>query len=143
MIAVVRDSDSQPRSETPRWQCIALFVAGLQCLIWGVFIIVWPERSSLTYGFAQPPAEKFLWQGTGLVIVLFGIGYGIASTNPSQHWVIILIGLLSKSLGPIGMAWSVNQGDVSRRVLYLIPINDLIWLIPFGLILLRVYRGRQ
>ena len=77
------------------------------------------------------------------MIVLFGIGYAIASTNPVQHWAIILIGLLSKSLGPIGMAWSVHQGDVSRRVLYLIPINDLMWLIPFSLILLRVYRGRQ
>jgi len=141
--AAVRDPESQICSRTPHWQHIALLVAGLQCLIWGVFIIVWPERSSLAYGFAQPPAELFLWQGTGLVIVLFGIGYMIASINPSHHWVIVLIGLLSKSLGPIRMAWSVKQGDISSRVLYLIPINDLIWLIPFGLILLRVYRSRQ
>jgi len=141
--ATVRDPDSQLHSGTPRWQRIVLLVAGLQCFIWGVFIIVWPERSSLAYGFTQPPAELFLWQGMGLVILLFGIGYGIASTNPSQHWLIVLIGLLSKLLGPIGMAWSVYQGDVCDRVLYLIPINDLIWLIPFGLILLRVYRSRQ
>ena len=143
MTAAVRDSKSQLRSGTPAWERIALLVAGLQCLIWGVFIIAWPERSSLAYGFAQPPDELFLWQGMGLVIVLFGIGYAIASKNPSQHWVIILIGLLSKSLGPIGMAWSVHQGAVSSRVLYLIPINDLIWLIPFGMILLRVFCGRQ
>ena len=141
MTAAARDPELQLRSGTPCWQRIALLVAGLQCLIWGVFIIVWPERSSVAYGFAQPPAELFLWQGMGLVIVLFGIGYAIASQNPSQHWVIILIGLLSKSLGPIGMAWSVNQGDVSIRVLYLIPINDLIWLIPFGMILRRTTNG--
>ena len=143
MTAIVRDPESPLCRGTPRWQCIVLLIAGLQCLIWGVFIIVCPERSSLAYGFAQPPAELFLWQGMGLVIVLFGIGYAIASRNPSQHWVIILIGLLSKSLGPIGMAWSVNQGAVSSRVLFLIPINDLIWLIPFGMILLRVFRSRQ
>ena len=143
MTATVPDPESRLRTGTPRWQRVALLVAGLQCLIWGVFIILWPERSSLAYGFAQPPTELFLWQGMGLVIVLFGIGYAIASRNPSQHWAIILIGLLSKSLGPIGMAWSVRQGDVSSRVLYLIPINDLIWLVPFGLILLRVYRSRQ
>jgi small multidrug resistance pump len=124
--------------QSPRWHCITLVVAGLQCLIWGVFIILWPAKSSLAYGFAQPPAELFLWQGTGLVIVLFGIGYVIASTNPLQHWLIVLIGLLGKSLGPIGMAWSVYHGQVSSNVLYLIPINDLIWLIPFGLILQRV-----
>ena len=143
MITDVTDSQSRLCSGTPRWQRITLLVAGLQCLIWGVFIIAWPERSSLVYGFSQPPTELFLWQGMGLVIVLFGLGYAIASRNPSQHWVIILIGLLSKSLGPIGMAWCVNQGEVSSRVLYLIPINDLIWLIPFGMILLHVFRGRQ
>lgn len=143
MTVAARQPESQICSGSRRWQRIALLVAGLQCLIWGVFIIVWPERSSLAYGFSRPPAEMFLWQGTGLVIVLFGLGYLIASDNPSQHWVIILIGLLSKSLGPIGMAWSVNQGDISSRVLYLIPINDLIWLMPFGLILLRVYRDRS
>ncbi|MBC7965057.1 MAG: hypothetical protein H7Z17_03945 [Fuerstia sp.] len=142
MTVDIDDSQSQLLSSTRRWQRIALLVAGLQCLVWGVFIIAWPERSSLAYGFTQPPTELFLWQGIGLVIVLFGIGYSIASTNPMQHWVIILLGLLSKSLGPIGMAWSVTQGDVPRRVLYLIPINDLIWLIPFALILLEVFRKR-
>lgn len=131
-------SNAMSHDQSPRWHCISLVVAGLQCFIWGVFIILWPAKSSLAYGFAQPPTELFLWQGTGLVIVLFGIGYVIASTNPLQHWLIVLIGLLGKSLGPIGMAWSVYHGQVSSNVLYLIPINDLIWLIPFGLILQRV-----
>lgn len=77
----------------------------------------------------------------GLVIVLFGIGYVIAARDPAQHWVMVLIGLLSKSLGPLGMAWSVYAGSVSRQVLYLIPVNDLVWLVPFGIILLDVYRS--
>lgn len=131
------------RNRPLRWQCIALLVAGLQCLIWGVFIILWPARSSLAYGFAQPPTELFLWQGTGLVIVLFGVGYVIASTNPSQHWVVVFIGLLGKSLGPIGMGWSIYHKQVAHKVLYLIPINDLIWLLPFGLILLSAWRTNK
>ena len=113
MTTAMGNPGSPSRPAPPRWQRMALLVAGLQCLIWGMFIIGWPGPSSLAYGFAQPPTELFLWQGTGLVITLFGIGYAIASTDPRQHWVIILIGLLSKSLGPIGMVWSVNQGDVS------------------------------
>ena len=135
------DSSEKPNRAVPRWAAITLLVAALQCLIWGVFIIVWPERSSLAYGFSQPPTDLFLWQGTGLVIVLFGIGYRIAATNPLKRWNIVLIGFLGKSLGPIGMTWSVFHGRVSRRVLCLIPINDLIWLIPFALILLLVYRS--
>ena len=142
------NSDDARRKEltknaAPRWQCIALAIAGVQCLIWGVAIIFWPAKSALAYGFAKPPTELFLWQGTGLVIVLFGIGYVIASTNPLQHWLIVLIGFLEKSLGPIGMSWSAYHGQVSPKVLYLIPFNDLIWLIPFGLILQRVRSLRK
>ena len=127
-------------TSSPRWHSLALAVAGLQCLIWGVFIILWPQRSALAYGLAQPPADLFLWQGTGLVILLFGIGYGLASTNPRQHWGIVLVGLLSKVLGPIGMSWAVFQQDVPARVLVLIPINDVLWWIPFAIILSHARR---
>ena len=130
------------RKQIPRWQRVALLVASLQCLIWGVFILAFPERSSLAYGFGKVPTELFLWQGTGLIIFLFGVGYGIASTNPSQHWAVILIGLIAKFLGPIGMLWSVLQGQVSREVLYLIPINDVVWWLPFTVILLAAFRHR-
>ena len=143
MSADVSQSNYRPHRNSPRWHGIALLGAGFQCLVWGIFIILWPVSSSLAYGFAQPPVELFLWQGTGLVIVLFGIGYVVASTNPPQHWLIVLIGLLGKSLGPVGMAWSAYHGQVSSRVLYLIPINDLVWLVPFGLILVEVRRSRR
>ena len=130
------------RKQIPRWQRVALLVASLQCLIWGIFILSLPERSSLAYGFDKVPAAFFLWQGTGLVIFLFGVGYGIAATNPRQHWAVILIGLMAKFLGPIGMLWSVLQGQVSRQVLYLIPLNDVVWWLPFTLILVAAFRNR-
>ena len=130
------------RKQIPRWQRVALLVASLQCLIWGIFILSLPERSSLAYGFDKVPAAFFLWQGTGLVIFLFGVGYGIAATNPRQHWAVILIGLMAKFMGPIGMLWSVLQGQVSRQVLYLIPLNDVVWWLPFTLILVAAFRNR-
>ncbi len=130
-------SPTQNTSEVPRWSRVALFVASVQCLIWGVFIIFLPARSALAYGLSEVPRELFLWQGTGLIIFLFGVGYGVASTNPKQHWAVVLIGLLAKVLGPVGIAWSVFVGQVPARVLILIPINDVIWWIPFGLIVAK------
>lgn len=127
----------------PRWHKVALLVAGLQCLIWGVFIILMPERSAIVYGFDRPPQEIFLWQGTGLVIFLYGVGYAIASANPHQHWSVIVVGLLAKTLGPAGLLWSVVQGTVPARVLLLIPVNDLIWWLPFGLILAEVHAQQR
>jgi small multidrug resistance pump len=123
----------------PRWQKLALLVASLQCLIWGGFIILLPVRSSASYGLAEVPREIFLWQGTGLVIFLYGVGYWIASTNPRKHWSVILIGLMAKTLGPVGIAWSVWQRQIPGRVLLLIPINDIVWWVPFSVILWQVY----
>jgi small multidrug resistance pump len=130
-------------ASTPRWQTTCLALAGLQCLIWGLYIIFMPARSAISYGLDRPPREIFLWQGTGLVIFLFGVGYLIASTNPRQHWVAILTGLLAKVLGPVGIAWSVVQGQVPSAVLLLLPVNDVIWWIPFGLILFRIFQERS
>ncbi|MFN9717356.1 MAG: alkyl hydroperoxide reductase [Planctomycetota bacterium] len=123
-----------------QWPRIALLAAALQCLIWGVFIVLMPERSSLVYGFSAPPTDLFLWQGTGLIIFLFGVGYTLASFDPDQHWGIVLIGLLAKVLGPIGMLWAVSQGQVPARVLVLIPIHDVLWWIPFALMIRKAVR---
>ncbi|MEY3458219.1 MAG: hypothetical protein RL215_1376 [Planctomycetota bacterium] len=121
----------------PRWDRIALSVAALQCFGWGPFIIIAPERSAIAYGYSHPPTDIFLWQGMGLIILLYGIGYAIASADPARHYAVVLVGLLAKILGPIGMTWAVLNQQVSHNVLWLIPIHDLIWWWPFTLIVLR------
>lgn len=124
-------------SSRPRWDRITLAVAALQCLIWGPFIILAPARSAIVYGFSQPLTDSFLWQGLGLIILLYGLGYALAATNPSRHYSVVLIGLLAKILGPVGMTWAVFNDQVSPGVLWLIPIHDIIWWIPFSIIVLR------
>lgn len=124
-------------SSQPRWDRICLAVAALQCLIWGPFIIIAPTRSALVYGFNQPLTDSFLWQGMGLIILLFGLGYSLAATNPTQHYSVVLVGLLAKILGPVGMMWAVLNNEVSAGVLWLIPIHDVIWWIPFSIIVIR------
>jgi len=118
-------------SSAPRWQRIILKAACLHCVLWGIFIMALPASSAEVYGFAETPHDLHLWQGTGLFIVLLGIGYGLASTDPRQHWGIVLIGLLAKVFGATGMCWSVFTGQVSSHVLWLLPFNDMIWFWPF------------
>jgi hypothetical protein len=120
---------------------VALLLACLQCLIWGHFIQAFPGRSSLAYGFDKVASENFLWQGPGLIIFLFGVGYGNAALNPTQHWAVMLIGSIAKFPGPVGLLWSVLKGEVSGQVLLLIPINDVVWWLPFTLILVAAFRN--
>lgn len=117
-----------------RWQRLVLWSAFIHSAAWGIFIIALPAFSAKVYGFSRPPTDVHLWQGTGLFILLLGIGYAIAARDPARHWSVVLIGLLAKTLGSIGMCGAVLQDQVSSRVLWLLPVNDLIWLIPFAFI---------
>src|SRR5260370_484740 len=52
-----------------------------------------------------------------------------------RHWPIVLVGLLGKILGPIGFADAVVHGRLPLNVGWTILMNDVIWWIPFGMIL--------
>ncbi len=126
---------------------VSLVLGGIHSILWGCFIILLPAPAAAAYGLSRTPTDLFLWQGTGLVIVLFGTGYLIAATDPLRHWAVVLIGLLAKVLGPIGMLIAVVRQEVSADVLWLLPVNDVIWWIPFALIvnsgIRSTWRGRQ
>lgn len=126
-----------------RWQTIVLKLACAHCAVWSLFIMALPELSAKTYGFAKTPQELHLWQGTGLFIGLLSIGYGMAASNPKQHWGLVLIGLLAKIFGAIGMMVAVYRGQVSPNVLWLLPINDAIWCWPFWRIVSDNWRSRS
>ena len=117
------------------WPKHLLRAAAIHCSAWGLFIIALPTMSATVYGFDRPLTDVFLWKGSGLILLLFGLGYGIASRDPLRHWAMVFVGLVAKVLGPIGMALSVWTGEVSPRVLILIPFNDILWWIPMALII--------
>ena len=50
-----------------------------------------------------------IWQCIGMIIGVYGIGYLIAAANPWRHWPIVLVGLLGKILGPLGVAYAIVQ----------------------------------
>ena len=56
------------------------------------------------------------------------------------HLSDYLVGLLGKILGPIGFVDAVWRGVFPLAFGVNILTNDLIWWVPFGLILLRAWR---
>jgi hypothetical protein len=86
-----------------------------------------------------PLNHPMVWQGMGMVIGVYGVGYWWASVNPNVHWPIVAVGLLGKIFGPVGFLWNYIQGMVSPAFGYTLITNDLIWWIPFSLILRRAY----
>ena len=56
---------------------------------------------------------------------------------------IILVGLLGKVFGPAGMLWSVARGNLPANMAWICLTNDLIWWVPFALILGGAYKLHQ
>ena len=124
------NSKAETESGFPGWHGPVLWAYAFHSGIWGLFIMALPAASSRVYGFDRVPHDLHLWQGTSLFITLLAIGYALAARNVSQHWGLVLIGLLAKFFGAIGMTYAVFRGDVSSNVLWLLPVNDVIWWWP-------------
>ena len=118
-----------------------LLAAAAYNLAWGVYVVVWP-MSFFTLLDMPPPRYPQLWQCIGMIVGVYGIGYGIAAIDPMRHWPIVLVGLLGKVFGPIGFVMAVMNGELPLDFGIVNVTNDLIWWAPFGLILWRAYRRR-
>ena len=137
-----------PNSErtSPAWMMWILIAAGVYNLLWGAFVIVFPDAIFTWAGMEQPRYVE-LWQCIGMIVGVYGVGYVIAAFDPVRHWPIVLVGFLGKILGPIGMAKALYDGTLPVKFAVTNLSNDLIWWVPFGLILCHAWkmsgRGRR
>ncbi|MCS7025940.1 MAG: AhpC/TSA family protein [Bryobacteraceae bacterium] len=118
----------------PRWKKYTLFAAGVYNLVWGGFAVLFPLT---IFNWLAMPAPNYpeLWQCIGMIVGVYGVGYLIAATDPNRHWPIVLVGLLGKIFGPIGFLSAASQGRLPWNLGWTILTNDVIWWIPFALIL--------
>lgn len=125
------------------WMKRVLVAAGVYNLLWGIVAILAPQASLSLLGFDPPLNYPQLWQCIGMIVGVYGIGYLIAARDPFHQWPIVLVGLLGKVFGPMGFAWNVWQGDLPALLGWTIIFNDLIWWVPFAMILWGAFRYLQ
>ena len=113
-----------------------LIAAGIYNLAFGIFAIGFPAVMFTMIGM-EPPRYLELWQCIGMIVGVYGVGYIIAAFNPARHWPIVLVGFLGKLFGPIGMAWAIAKGTLPSSFGLANVTNDLIWLVPFAMVLLH------
>lgn len=123
----------------PNWMRITLLAAAAYNLIWGCWVVLYPNG---LFDLLQVSAPTYppIWQALGMIVGLYGVGYAIASRDPVRHWPIVLVGLLGKIFGPIGFIWSLQNGSLPATFFWQILPNDLIWWLPFSAILYYVFR---
>lgn len=133
----------------PVWMSTVLAVAGVYNLLWGAWAVLLPDPSFALSGLAVPDRPLHypqLWQCIGMIVGVYGVGYLLAARDPVTHWPIVLVGLLGKVFGPVGYVYGVAAGQTAPAGILTIIPNDLIWWVPFALILRRahqVYRNEE
>jgi hypothetical protein len=70
-----------------------------------------------------------------MIVGVYGVGYWLAADNPMVHWPIVLVGFMGKVFGPIGFSMALINEEFPLKFGLNIIFNDLIWWIPFFLIL--------
>jgi small multidrug resistance pump len=116
-----------------------LKAAGLYNLLWGAVTIAAPEKSLRWLGVQVQGNQLWpdLWGCIGMIIGVYGIGYLIAARDVARHWPIVLVGLLGKIFGPIGFIDAAMHGRLPWSMGWTIITNDLLWWVPFSLMLLH------
>ena len=118
----------------PRWMSLILKFAGVYNILWGISVIFLPNLFFNLTGM-DIPRYPMIWQCVGMIVGVYGVGYWVAARDPLRHWPITLVGFLGKVFGPIGFAYYLVQGAFPLTFGLTIMTNDLLWWIPFGLIL--------
>lgn len=130
-------------SSSPGWMSWWLRAAGVYNLAWGAVMIIAPVWSMGVLGVRPASTEVWpeLWGCIGMIIGVYGVGYLLAAPAPLRHWPITLVGLLGKVLGPIGFVDAAVKGRLPWSMGWTILSNDLLWWIPFSIILLHARRA--
>jgi peroxiredoxin len=122
---------------------VLLLAAGYN-IVWGAVVGLLPGPTLDLLGLDGSDAgQRNLWACIGMIVGVYGIGYAVAARDPLRHWPITLVGLLGKVLGPVGFAVGYFRGEVPGTLGWTILTNDLIWWVPFTMILWSAFRASQ
>lgn len=118
---------------------ITLRVAAIYNILAGIITIFFPLVYFETHDLPIP-TYPVIWQGLAMVIGLYGLAYFWASYDYIKFWPIVAIGLLGKIFGPIGFVWFYLQGQIPGEFGYMLILNDLVWWIPFTMMIVHAKR---
>ncbi|MFN0054781.1 MAG: hypothetical protein ACKV0T_21625 [Planctomycetales bacterium] len=125
-----------------RWMRAVLWAAACYNLAWGAAVIFFPVATLEIMHFPPQPTPQ-LWQCIGMIVGVYGVGYGLAARDPYRLWPMVVVGLLGKILGPLGFLDSALHGTLPWSAGWTIVTNDLIWWLPFGVILAQAWHSSK
>jgi hypothetical protein len=115
-------------------QRAVLLLAAAYNVAFGIWAALAP-RAFFELMQLEAPRYPAIWATLGMVIGLYGALYAYAAWRPQAARSIVAVGLAGKILGPLGWIAAVGSGELPVRTFGLIAFNDVVWWVPFVLIL--------
>jgi hypothetical protein len=116
--------------------------AGTFNLFAGLAMIVFYHEGYRLFGIEKPQLVMPL-QLTGVLVMLFGVGYHRVASRPLENFDLLLLGFLSKLGGSLLGIYFVAFGPLPPLFLVFLFFADIIYLPPFWLILRKIARRRS
>ncbi len=125
------------QSPLSKWMHGLLRFAGVYNIVAGLSMMVLYHEGFKALGLPKPEFNMPI-QLVGVLVAIFGIGYLIVDRNPVGNRNVLLLGLLSKFLGPMLGFYYVANGELPPVMLVVLFFADIIYWIPFWLIYRRL-----
>jgi len=108
---------------------------------WSIFLFYKPDSFLIwiTEG-VQQNNPIVLYQAIGVGIV--GIFMFTAMLDPSKYRTLILLTFLAKLLGGGVVYFLLMEEQFTKKFMFHLLMNDLVWLLPLASILFTVYRSK-
>ena len=125
---------AQPSTPVLRpWMHFVLRFAGWYNLAAGLAMMILYHEGFKLLGLSKPDFNLPI-QLVGLLVAIFGIGYLMVNRSPLDNRNVLLLGFLSKLLGPLLALPFVFDGTLPMSMLIVFFFADTIYLLPFWLI---------
>lgn len=129
---------SYPHCQTPNWMSGLLRVAALYNVLYAMLLSIWPAQ---VFAWLQmPETPDVIIRCIGMMVGVYALGYWIAAQDVVRYWPLVAVGIVGKTLGPIGFLASALSGALPWHSGIMLIFNDLIWWVPFWVIVLYCLR---
>jgi hypothetical protein len=114
------------------------FAAGYNLLA-GIGMLCFVHEGYKLLGMHKPELNLPV-QVVGMLVAVFGVGYALVARDPVGNRNVLLLGFLTKLLGPLLCLGYVAIGKLPPIFIAVLLVSDLMYLPPFAMILVRLRR---
>ena len=115
------------------------WAAAIYNLVWGIVVAIFPALPFDVAGM-EPLNHPGIMQCVAMIVGVYALGYYYLARDPVRYANFIWVGLLGKTLGPLGFLFGYATGTLPLKFGLVCLFNDVIWWPAFWMFALRYAR---